>query len=42
MCYVEIKLIDGFFYKDGTGYKVNFEEKTAEVCPFERDIKPGS
>jgi hypothetical protein len=38
MCYVEIKLTDGFFYKDGTGYQVDFEQETAEAFPFERDF----
>lgn len=40
MCYVQIKLKDGFFYKDGIGYKVNFNEKEAEEFPFDFDIVP--
>lgn len=39
MCYVKIELKHGFFYKDGTGYKVDFENKTAEEIPFTFDIK---
>jgi len=38
MCYVRIDLKDGFFYKDGTGYKVDFIEKMAEQFPFVNDI----
>lgn len=40
MCYVRIDLKDGFFYKDGVGYKVNFQQKTAEQFPFDFDIIP--
>jgi uncharacterized pyridoxamine 5'-phosphate oxidase family protein len=39
MCYVKIELKQGFFYKDGTGYKVDFENKKAEEFPFTFDIK---
>lgn len=38
MCYVKIDLEHGFFYKDGTGYKVNYADRTAEVFPFIFDI----
>ncbi|OOM74219.1 pyridoxamine 5'-phosphate oxidase family protein [Clostridium sp. BL-8] len=38
MCYVKIELKQGFFYKDGTGYKVAFEAKKAEEFPFTFDI----
>ena len=38
MCYVKIELKDGFFYKDGAGYKVNFLQKEAEQFPFVYDI----
>lgn len=38
MCYVRIELTAGFFYKDGSGYKVNFQTKEAEKIPFEFDI----
>jgi uncharacterized pyridoxamine 5'-phosphate oxidase family protein len=38
MCYVKVELTNGFFYKDGTGYKVDFVEKTAVEFPFEFDI----
>lgn len=39
MCYVKIDLKQGFFYKDGTGYKVDFENKKADKFPFTFDIK---
>ena len=39
MCYVRVKLESGFFHKDGTGYKVNFSEKTAEEFPFTPQIE---
>jgi len=38
MCYIKVDLSQGLFYKDGTGYKVNFENKTAEKFPFIFDI----
>jgi hypothetical protein len=38
MCYVKIVLKEGFFYKDGIGYKVNFQRKEAEQFPFDFDI----
>ncbi|WP_160689199.1 pyridoxamine 5'-phosphate oxidase family protein [Clostridium sp. C2-6-12] len=38
MCFVKIELKQGFFYKDGTGYKVDFENKTAEEFSFAFDI----
>ncbi len=38
MCYIRVDLKQGLFYKDGTGYKVNFENKTAEKFPFIFDI----
>ncbi|MFW6679155.1 pyridoxamine 5'-phosphate oxidase family protein [Lacrimispora sp. AGF001] len=38
MCYIKVNLSQGLFYKDGTGYKVNFENKTAEKFPFLFDI----
>lgn len=34
MCYVKIVPTTGFFYKDGTGYRMNFTEKTVETFPF--------
>lgn len=40
MCYVKIELKDGFFYKDGTGYKVNFKLKEAKEFPFNLDEEP--
>ena len=39
MCYVKIDLTEGFFYKEGIGYKVNFIDKTAEEFPFVRDVE---
>lgn len=38
MCYVKVELTHGFFYKDGTGYKVDFLAKEASEFPFEFDI----
>ena len=38
MCYVKIILKQGFFYKDGTGFKVDFENRKAEEFPFTFDI----
>ncbi|NMF07788.1 pyridoxamine 5'-phosphate oxidase family protein [Clostridium beijerinckii] len=38
MCYIKIELKNGFFYKDGTGYKVDFENRQAEEFPFTFDI----
>ena len=38
MCYIKVELDNGFFYKDGTGYKVNFASKKAEEFPFDFDI----
>lgn len=38
MCYVKIELKQGFFYKEGTGYKVDFEKQKAEEFPFAFDI----
>lgn len=37
MCYIKIMLTEGFFHKDGMGYKVNFTNKTAEEFPFNLD-----
>lgn len=34
MCYIRVDLQEGFFFKDGTGYKVDFENKTTEEFPF--------
>ena len=39
MCYVKIELEQGFFHKDGIGYKVNFIEKEAEEFPFSPQIE---
>lgn len=38
MCYVKFVPEEGFFHKDGIGYKVNFMEKTAEEFPFSPQI----
>ena len=38
MCYVKIELKNGFIYKDGLGYKVDFETKKADEFPFDFDI----
>lgn len=38
MCYVKVELSDGFVYKDGTGYRVDFQSKKAEEFPFECNI----
>lgn len=34
MCYVKVELEEGFFHKDGIGYKVDFVEKQAKEMPF--------
>ena len=39
MCYIKIDLSHGFFYKDGTGYDVDFINKQATEFPFTFDIK---
>lgn len=36
MCFVKITPKSGFFFLDGTGYKVDFAARTAESFPFER------
>lgn len=38
MCYVKVILHEGFYYKDGTAYKVDFMHQRAELFPFETDI----
>lgn len=40
MCYVRIELKDGFCYKDGVGYQIDFVKKKADAFPFDRDIEP--
>lgn len=40
MCYVKVELEQGFYYKDGTGYKVNFLQQKADKFPFDFDIMP--
>jgi len=34
MCYLRIVPISGFFHCDGTGYRINLAERTAESFPF--------
>lgn len=38
MCFLKVELTNGFFYKDGTGFKVDFKNKVAEEFPFIFDI----
>lgn len=38
MCYVKVELTHGFFYKDGTGYRVDFINQVANEFPFVYDI----
>lgn len=38
MCYIQIIPTSGFFHKDGTGYKIDFIEKTVLSFPFGLDI----
>lgn len=39
MCYVKVELEEGFFHKDGIGYKVSFVKKEAREIPFAPDIE---
>lgn len=34
MCFLRIRPTTGFFHKDGTGYKVDFNNKTVVTFPF--------
>lgn len=38
MCYIKVEVTNGFFYKDGIGFKVDFIEKNANEFPFEFDV----
>lgn len=38
MCYIKIELTEGFFFKDGKGYKVDFINTKAEEFPFTPDV----
>ena len=38
MCYLKINPTTGFFHRDGTGYRIDFAEKTVETFPFVFDI----
>lgn len=35
MCYIKIEPIFGFFHKNGTGYKMDFKNKSVEMFPFD-------
>ncbi|WP_316610912.1 pyridoxamine 5'-phosphate oxidase family protein [uncultured Ruminococcus sp.] len=37
MCYIRIDPTAGFFHQDGTGYQINFTEKTVRAFPFTFD-----
>ena len=37
MCYIRINPTAGFFHQDGTGYQINFTEKTVRAFPFTFD-----
>lgn len=37
MCYLKINPTIGSFHKDGTGYKINFIERTVQMIPFSFD-----
>lgn len=39
MCYVKVIPESGFFHKDGTGYEVDFLQKTAKDIPFAPSIE---
>ena len=41
MCYIRVDLQEGFIHKDGTGYRIDFENKTAEGFPFSDYIISG-
>lgn len=38
MCYVKIELTWGFFYKDRTGFEVDFKNRKADKFPFTFDV----
>lgn len=38
MCYLRIEPDEGFFHDNGTGYSVDFTEKTVKTFPFAWDI----
>ncbi|TYQ18436.1 UNVERIFIED_CONTAM: pyridoxamine 5'-phosphate oxidase [Acetivibrio alkalicellulosi] len=38
MCYIKVELTHGFFFKDGTGFKVDFITKKVDEFPFVFDI----
>lgn len=38
MCFVKIVPTAGFFHKDGTGYRVDFEKKEVAEVPFAPDV----
>ncbi|MBQ8575470.1 MAG: pyridoxamine 5'-phosphate oxidase family protein [Clostridia bacterium] len=39
MCYVRIEPKAGFFHKDGTGYKIDFENKSVKTFPFDFTVR---
>lgn len=39
MCYLKIKPLNGFFHLNGTGYKMDFKNKTADSFDFIPTIK---
>lgn len=38
MCYIKVELSEGFFYKDGKGFKVDFIAKNAKEFSFDFDV----
>ncbi len=38
MCYIKFEPEHGFFYQDGTGYNVDFQNRTAQAFPFVFDM----
>lgn len=38
MCYIRIDLSNGFIFKDGTGYQIDFINNSANEFPFQSDI----
>lgn len=37
MCYIRIDPTTGFFHKGGTGYRIKFSERSADIFPFAFD-----
>lgn len=38
MCYIRVDPEEGFFHRDGVGYRIDFLKKSAEAFPFVFDI----